>query len=110
MKLVKFYSKVVLGLLLCVCGCNGIKYVGTPLHQAARAGDLVEVQRLVESGVDVNKQDENGERAVWLAVRANHDDVAKYLIDNGSDLNYRNSSGESRRGLYNYPKKNVSGD
>lgn len=88
-------------------GCNGFAYQGTPLHIAARDGDFERVKQLVESGVPVDSVDENGERAAWYAVVASHHDIAKFLIDNGSSLDYANNSGQYRGGLYDYPKSNA---
>ncbi|MBX3114657.1 MAG: ankyrin repeat domain-containing protein [Fimbriimonadaceae bacterium] len=83
-----------------------MEYRGTPLHQAAKAGDFEEVKRLVESGVDPKIKDENGERAAWEAFGRGHYEIGKYLVDQGGDLNYTNNAGISRAGEYNYPKKN----
>lgn len=89
----------------CIAGCNGLAYRGTPLHQAAMRGDMAEVKRLIDSGVDPRIKDENGERAAWLAFGKGHYDIGKYLIDKGGDLNYKNNNGEFRGNEYGYPKK-----
>ena len=51
----------------------------TPLHEAARAGNLEFVKYLVEKGADINKQDIEGSTALDYAIDEDRDDVIKYL-------------------------------
>lgn len=98
------YMYLVVASVLAI-SCNGLAYKGTPLHNAAADGDFEKVRSLVESGSSPKMFDENGERATWLAIARGHHEIAKYLIDQGGDLDYKNYSGEYRGNEYNYPKK-----
>ncbi|MHC4450530.1 MAG: ankyrin repeat domain-containing protein, partial [Planctomycetota bacterium] len=42
---------------------------GTPLHHAALAGDLGEVERLLDEGAEVDARDEDGTTPLQLAAR-----------------------------------------
>ncbi|KAH0629430.1 hypothetical protein JD844_011495 [Phrynosoma platyrhinos] len=58
------------------------------LREAAALGDLEEVERLVESGVNVNSQNEiNGWTCLHWACKRNHAQVVSYLLDAGADKN-----------------------
>ncbi|CAK8998561.1 Ankyrin repeat and KH domain-containing protein 1 (HIV-1 Vpr-binding ankyrin repeat protein) (Multiple ankyrin repeats single KH domain) (hMASK), partial [Durusdinium trenchii] len=64
----------------------------TALRRAAAAGDLGDVQRLVDAGADVNACDEHG-AGTLLTV---HPDVVQYLLTRGADPNVqKNESGAS---------------
>ena len=54
------------------------------LSLAAKANYVVIVKLLVEAGVDINHQDEQGETALHLAARFGHDECAKILL-NGTE-------------------------
>src|SRR5215208_6089153 len=58
------------------------------LMQAAERGDLSEVQRLVESGADVNFTAAHDFRPLLMAVYYAHREVVEYLIGRGADVNY----------------------
>ena len=71
-------------------------YDNTPLHSVAYYGDLEMVQILLEYGVDVNAQNENGHTALDFASRGGHRNdpsVAQLLIANGADPNIPNWKG-----------------
>ncbi|KAJ7315962.1 hypothetical protein JRQ81_002124 [Phrynocephalus forsythii] len=56
------------------------------LREAAALGDLEEVQRLVEVGVNLNSQNEiNGWTCLHWACKRNHAQVVSYLLDAGAD-------------------------
>nr|XP_020670753.1 ankyrin repeat domain-containing protein 40 [Pogona vitticeps] len=56
------------------------------LREAAALGDLEEVQRLVEFGVNVNSQNEiNGWTCLHWACKRNHAQVVSYLLEAGAD-------------------------
>ena len=64
----------------------------TALRRAAAAGDLGDVQRLVDAGADVNACDEHGAGALLTV----HPDVVQYLLTRGADPNVqKNESGAS---------------
>ncbi|KAM7145968.1 ankyrin repeat domain-containing protein 40-like isoform 2-T2 [Macrochelys suwanniensis] len=65
------------------------------LREAAALGDIGEVQRLVEFGVNVNSQNEiNGWTCLHWACKRNHAQVVSYLIESGADKEILTSKGE----------------
>ena len=49
------------------------------LHEAAAQGDLEELARLIEAGVDVNARDSEGTNALMLAQSGGHSGCAALL-------------------------------
>ncbi|KAH0501137.1 Ankyrin repeat domain-containing protein 40 [Microtus ochrogaster] len=65
------------------------------LREAAALGDIREVQKLVESGVDVNSQNEvNGWTCLHWACKRNHGQVVSYLLKSGADRDILTTKGE----------------
>ncbi|XP_067403576.1 ankyrin repeat domain-containing protein 40 [Emydura macquarii macquarii] len=65
------------------------------LREAAALGDVGEVQRLVEFGVNVNSQNEiNGWTCLHWACKRNHAQVVSYLLAAGADKEILTSKGE----------------
>lgn len=60
----------------------------TLLHQAAQAGDLDTVMRLVEKGEALHAQDEEGQTPLHLAAQAGDGSTVKYLIRNGASVHF----------------------
>jgi ankyrin repeat protein len=60
----------------------------TPLHLAARQGELEAVKALIDAGADIN-QPTNGDKVspIVIATINGHFDLAKYLLDKGADPN-----------------------
>lgn len=54
------------------------------IFSASRKGDLTAVQRLVRAGVSASRFGKGRPDALALAVRNNHPDVVKYLLEQGS--------------------------
>lgn len=54
------------------------------LHQACSSGDLDRVKACVET-VDINERSLDGFTPLFLAVKANHVDVAQFLLEAGAD-------------------------
>jgi uncharacterized protein len=57
-----------------------------PLTRAAGRGDLAELERLLDEGVDVDSTGETGRTAVTAAVYGGHLDAVRLLIDEGADV------------------------
>ncbi|KAJ3601247.1 hypothetical protein NHX12_032220 [Muraenolepis orangiensis] len=57
------------------------------LREASAIGDIDEVRSLVESGVNVNSQNEiNGWTCLHWACKRNHKHIVSYLLDSGADM------------------------
>jgi ankyrin repeat protein len=52
--------------------------------RAAYSGDLQEIKKLVQNGVDVNTQDKYGNSALMQASKYSYLDVVKYLVQKGA--------------------------
>ena len=65
-----------------------------PLHQAVSAGDLEDVQRILDEGADINERDSNGENALMHAAWEGHAEIAQLLVDNGIDKNNQDRGGD----------------
>ncbi|MBN3305375.1 ANR40 protein, partial [Amia calva] len=65
------------------------------LREAAAIGDIDEVRSLVESGVNVNSQNEiNGWTCLHWACKRNHIPIVAYLLSSGADKDVLTSKGE----------------
>ena len=83
-------SRWVVGIgLLCVAGSVCLANGTRELHLAARAGDLAQVRRLVESGLPVDAANAWGTTALAFAAGQNHAEVVRYLLDRGADPSTR---------------------
>merc|ERR1712190_114656 len=67
----------------------------TPLMLAAWAGNDAEIKTLVETGEDLNEQDDFGWTAVRYAVRNSQAAAAKRLVDLGADVNKPSKTGRT---------------
>ena len=56
------------------------------LIKAVNNNDLKELKSLVNSGVDVNYQDNKGKTALTYAAELGHPKIAKYLINNETNV------------------------
>ena len=67
----------------------------TRLMIAARGGDLIQVEALVNSGADPKKRDKRLQTALMYGVKNRHLDVTKVLVEISGNLNLRNKDKES---------------
>ena len=65
------------------------------MHDAAKSGDLDQIQRLVVKGVDVNEPAVRGETPLIIAALAGNGDIVNYLLQRGADINAHSASGLS---------------
>ena len=58
------------------------------LFEAAKSGNLDQVQQLVESGADINAVDEHHITPFLWAYFGGHTEVVKYLLSEGGNINH----------------------
>ena len=70
------------------------------IFDIARSGTVAEVQELMKQNPDViNQVNENGFSPLILACYRGNIEVAKFLIDNVKDINYKSQQGTALSGL-----------
>ncbi len=73
-----------LACIVVVLGSASMAMAG-PLGNAAKAGDIAEIERLLDEGADVN---ESGlATPLFYAIQYNHTDAVRLLIERGADVN-----------------------
>jgi ankyrin repeat protein len=65
----------------------------TAIHDAAKSGNLDQIQRLVIKGVDVNAKAVRDETPLIIAAIAGNGEIVNYLLQRGADINARSASG-----------------
>ena len=84
----------------------------SPLHLAAERGHLECVVFLLEmEDVDVDAKDNKGDTTpLLLAIKNDHPDIARLLIENGASPDHKVASGKTLRSLFEkkFPKEDVS--
>jgi ankyrin repeat protein len=65
------------------------------LIEAAEKGDLATLKRLIETGVDLNQQDERGRTAAVAATHARQTEAVRLLIEAGADINLRDQRSDN---------------
>jgi len=65
------------------------------IHDAAKSGDLEQIQRLTVDGVDVNQKAARDETPLMIASLAGQGEIVNYLLQRGADIDARNASGLS---------------
>jgi ankyrin repeat protein len=65
----------------------------TPLHFAAREGEMGATRALLAAGADVNAIAADGKNALGLAIYNGHYELASLLIDAGADVNHADAEG-----------------
>merc|ERR1719197_2208049 len=71
----------------------------TPLLEAAMAGQLRVVGRLVEGGAHINVQTELGRTPLMEASRKGHRDVVQLLLDHGANVLLKNKAQRTALGV-----------
>jgi ankyrin repeat protein/beta-lactamase regulating signal transducer with metallopeptidase domain len=80
------------------------------LYEAAKAGDLAEVKRLIAKAADLNAFDkEDGLTPLGVAANRGHTEIVKILLDSGAKVDIAASGGYSpiRYAVLNYDKETI---
>jgi len=86
-----FRALILTTLIASLAGCGPAEPQPEPdaspeaLFAAARAGELSEVRRLVETGVPIDATDDYGATALLMAASAGRADVVQFLLEAGAD-------------------------
>ena len=75
---------------------NSINNEGeTPLHIVAQTNHIATLQKLLTAeGVEINRQDKEGNTGLHLAGRLGNPDMLKQFFDHGADISIQNNEGE----------------
>ena len=83
---------LILALTLLAPGCKKKPPAPTtPLHQAAKTGDIKLLQSLITSGANVNEKDLNTWTPLHEAAHNGNIEAAELLISNGADVNSKDN-------------------
>lgn len=91
----KVMKKIILTLVLIFLCISLFADINDELMEAANAGDVEKVQRLIEQGADVNAKNENFRTALMYAAWGGYTEIAKLLIQAGVDINDTNDNGHT---------------
>lgn len=70
----------------------------TPLHFAVQEGLFPIIEKLIEAGASINKQEEYGRTPLFIAIfNRLPNKIVKYLIEHGADISISNNEGISAR-------------
>lgn len=73
-----------------------VDHIGwTPLHYACTKGQLEVAQFLIANGASVDSRSLNGTTPLMMAVQSDNEQLIKFLLDKGADLQLRNELGLS---------------
>src|SRR3989338_4266012 len=79
--------------LISLLSFNSYAGIDDDLCQAVKEGNTSKAAESINSGADVNAQDEDGWTALIWAVLDKHPETAKLLIDKGANVNAKSNNG-----------------
>jgi len=66
------------------------------IHEAVVKGDLLLVKQHIEAGTDINEKDPTGGSSPLITASLfGKTEIAKFLIENGADINFQNNEGST---------------
>lgn len=71
------------------------QYTAQHLRDACLKGQVNEVNKMIEQGIDVNASDEGGRTPLMLASFNGHSEVARILLDKGARVGDQNAEGRT---------------
>ena len=69
----------------------------TTIHACARKGSLSVSRLLIDSGFDINLRNNEGQTALYLAVKNKHKYMVKFLLESKADVNMKYNENASKR-------------
>jgi ankyrin repeat protein len=78
--------------LIFLSGCR-LKLKEEVWHGPAHDGNISELKRLLNSGLDVNTRDERGDTPVYTALAAGQYKAADFLVSRGAIINTKDREG-----------------
>ena len=72
---------------------NALVYEDTALMRAVASYDIYQVKAVLDTGVDINEQDELGYTAIMYSPYYGSEEIIKLLLENGADVNMKNKMG-----------------
>ena len=69
----------------------------TTIHACARKGSLSISRLLIDSGCDINLRNNEGQTALYLAVKNKHKYMVKFLLESKADVNMKYNENASER-------------
>ena len=82
-------------LLVMTLGQRSAQAATPALHQAAQAGDLASLRRLLDASAAIDQRDDRGRTALLVATHADQVDAARLLISRGADVNAQDNIQDS---------------
>jgi ankyrin repeat protein len=64
-----------------------------PIHEAAKAGEVAQVEILIQAGADVDEKDAGSKTALHWAADLGHIGVVQVLVANGTNVDAKDFSG-----------------
>mmetsp|Transcript_31715 Transcript_31715/g.40684 ORF Transcript_31715/g.40684 Transcript_31715/m.40684 type:complete len:351 (+) Transcript_31715:58-1110(+) len=65
------------------------------LHRATSKGSLVDVKSIIDSGVDVDQTNRQGQTALHIAASQGYLHLIRFLLTNGCDLHFQDENGST---------------
>lgn len=65
------------------------------LHYVAKSGDVVEIEKLIKAGFDVNKEDSLSSRPLYVAAMYGHENAVKVLLKHGAEIHDVSYTGQT---------------
>ena len=72
---------------------HGLALKEEPFHVPASTGNWPAMQKLLDNGLPVDAEDENGDTPLWFAVTHDKIDFAQKLIDRGANVHHVDHNG-----------------
>lgn len=90
------YKRLILLLLVLLVGCQKVENmegenVKESFFQAAENGNIEDVSKFIQQGVDINSRDSQGRTAIMIATYENDPDMVQHLIEQGADIHIQDN-------------------